>query len=245
MTGHVAWVAEQSIAIVTIDNIARLNAIDLAIASGLAATTAELARREDINVVLLRGAGTKAFSAGVDLKAAEASGNREAAFGAIDVAMQEVERNLAAISVPTVAMLSGVCYGGGVHLASLADFRVASSNLKLAVPAIANRLFYPIPALERLAGIMGWSNTRRLIYDGGPHGAETLDRWGFLDGVTAPSEIERGALAFAKSLAEKPREIMVEYRRIFAALDRGDREAAEQLRQDAKSRELARHRSET
>lgn len=239
MTGQVSCVVDAAVAIVTIDNSARLNAIDLAIAVGLADVTRDLAQRDDVNAILLRGAGLKAFSAGVDLKAAEASGNRAKAFADIEHAMLEAERTLAAMSIPTVAMLSGVCYGGGVQLSSMADFRVASSDLKLSVPAIANRLFYPIPALERLAAIMGWANARRVIFANAPLDAPMLVHWGFVDQIAEPARIETAALAFARALAAKPREIVAEYRRIFAALEQGDRVSAEQLRQDAKARELA------
>lgn len=243
MTGQVSCVVEQAVAIVTLDNSQRLNAIDEAIAIGLADTTRALARRDDISVVVLRGAGLKAFSAGVDLKAAEASGNRPQTFERIETAMQGIQADLAGMAAPSVAMLSGVCYGGGVHLASMADFRVAARDLRLAVPAIPNRLFYPIPALERLIAIMGPANARRLIYDGGAHDADTLSGWGFIDRLVEPAEIESATLAFARRLAEKPREILREYRPIFAALARGDRAAAEQLRQDAKARELARRKT--
>ena len=243
MTGQVSCVVDAAVAIVTIDNSARLNAIDLAIAVGLADVTRDLAQRDDVNAILLRGAGLKAFSAGVDLKAAEASGNRPKAFADIEHAMLEAERTLAAMSIPTVAMLSGVCYGGGVQLSSMADFRVASNDLKQSVPAIANRLFYPIPALERLAAIMGWACARRMIYASAPFDVATLLQWGFVDQIADPIEIETAALDFARTLAAKPREIVAAYRAIFAALERGDRTAAEHLRQEAKALELSRRKN--
>lgn len=243
MPGQVSCTVDQAIAVVTIDNSARLNAIDLAIATGLAETTRDLAARADVNVVVIRGAGTRAFSAGVDLKAAEASGNKEGAFEAIDVAMRLTHRTLAEMAIPSVAMVSGVCYGGGVQLASMTTFRIASDDLKLAIPAIPNRLFYPVFSLERLAALMGWPATRRLIYDGGPHDAATLLGWGFLDRVVPAAEIESGTMAFAQRLAGKPREIVSEYGPILAAIERGDHATAEGLRDEARARELSRKRA--
>jgi enoyl-CoA hydratase len=242
MPSQVSCVVENAVAIVTIDNPARLNAIDLPMAEGLVEVTATLGRRDDLSVAVFRGAGLKAFSAGADLKAVAESGDREGTFAAIDRAMQQVESNIGALPVPSVAMLSGVCYGGGVLLAALMDFRLASSDLRLAVPAIPNRLFYPVPALERLAALMGWASTRRLIYDAGPHDAETLLRWGLIDRIASPAQIESATIAFARRLAEKPREIMRDYKPIFAALQRGDRKTAERLRRDAEAREAARRR---
>jgi len=242
MPGAVAVEIRQSIAILTLTNEGRLNAMDAAFAAGLAQAVAAAKQRSDIGALILRGAGDQAFCAGVDLKYAQATGNRAAAFAAVGKHVAEFCRDMAALPFPSIAMLQGVCYGGGVHLASTADFRFADTSLKLAIPAVKNRLFYPIPALERLTYLIGPSRTRRLLLEGAAMPPETLLSWGLIDEVLAPGAIEEATLAFALRLAAQPREIMRAYLDILRAVERGDSAAAKALRQAAQAAEVERGR---
>ena len=236
MTGSVSCEIQSGLAIVTFENAARLNAIDIAIARGLAETVARLAHTDYVNAILIRGAGTKAFSSGVDLKAADATGDRAAAFAEIDKAMQRLERDFKSMCVPTIAQINGICYGGGVHIASLAEFRVGSVDTRVSIPAIANRLIYPTGALQRLGDIIGWQHAKALLYGGEPIGAEHLQRWGFLDSIYPSDAIDRAAVLLGERMAAQPRQIMQDYRRIFDALERRDQQAAEQIRAEAQAR---------
>jgi enoyl-CoA hydratase/carnithine racemase len=137
---------------------------------------------------------------------------------------------------PTVAMLFGHCHGGGVQLAASADFRFGDDALKLSVPAVRNRLFYPISALERLVLILGETRAKRLMYEGEMLAAETLLEWGFLDRVCPSAELEKETLAYAAKLAGQPRGVVAVYQEIFRALRRGDAGKARELRSQAKAR---------
>ena len=234
--GSVSTEIRGAVAIVTFDNAARRNAIDAGVAEGLAAAVAALKTREDIGALLLRGAGELAFCAGIDLKFVEESGNRAAGFAMLDERIEAFTRDMAALPFPSVAMLHAHCQGGGVHLAATADFRFGDDALKLAVPAVKNRLFYPIPALERLVAIIGETRTKRLMYEGEALDAATLLDWGFLDGVCPAAELERTTLAFAQKLAAQPRGVIATYQEIFRALRRGDPDKARELRAQAKAR---------
>jgi enoyl-CoA hydratase/carnithine racemase len=233
MPGSVALEFRRDIAIVTLKNEGRLNAMDEAVAAGLAAAVAAAKARSDIGALILRGAGDKAFCAGVDLKYARDSGNQAAAFAAVGKQVTAYCRDMAAMPFPTIALLEGVCYGGGVQLAAMADFRFAATSLKLAIPAVKNRLFYPIPALARLAQLIGPSRMRRLILEGEAPAPATLLGWGLIDEVLAPDAVEEATLAFATRLAAQPRDIIRPYMDILRAVERGDGATAETLRQAA------------
>lgn len=234
--GSVATEIRGAVAVVTMDNAARRNAIDLGIADGLAAAAAALKGRGDIGALVLRGAGNRSFCAGVDLKFVEEFGDRAAGFAVLDEKIEGFCRDMAEMPFPTIAMLHANCYGGGVQLAATADFRIGDGSLELSVPAVRNRLFYPISALERLIMIIGETRTKRLVYEGGILGTDILLEWGFLDRVFASSELERETLAFAASLAEQPRDVVAVYQEIFRALRRGDGATARELRAQAKAR---------
>jgi enoyl-CoA hydratase/carnithine racemase len=234
--GSVATEIRGAVAIVTFDNAARMNAIDAGVAEGLAAAAAELKGHKDIGALVLRGAGDKSFSAGVDLKFVETFAKRAQGFAVVEKGVEAFWRDMQAMPFPTIAMLHTNCYGGGVQLAVSTDFRFSDSALKLCVPAVKNKLYYPMTALERLFAIVGETRTRRMMLAGEVLNAETLHAWGFLDQVCPAAELERETLAFASKLAEQPREVVAVYQDIFRALRAGDGKKALDLRRDAKGR---------
>jgi enoyl-CoA hydratase/carnithine racemase len=233
--GNVATEIRGAVAIVTFDNAARMNAIDAGVAEGLAAAAATLKGRKDIGALVLRGAGDKSFSAGVDLKFVEGFAKRADGFAIVEKGVESFWSDMAAMPFPTIAMLHANCYGGGVQLALSTDFRFGDGALKLCVPAVKNRLYYPVSALERMYTIIGETRTRRMMLAGEVLNAQTLLEWGFLDQVCPTGDLERETLAFAAKLAEQPRETVAVYQEIFRALGAGDMEKARELRKQAKA----------
>jgi enoyl-CoA hydratase/carnithine racemase len=104
------------------------------------------------------------------------------------------------------------------------------------VPAVKNRLFYPVSALERLVMILGETRVKRLMYEGEMLNAKILLGWGFLDRVCSSARLERETLAFAAKLAAQPREVVAVYQEIFRALRSRDPGRARDLRLQAKAR---------
>jgi enoyl-CoA hydratase/carnithine racemase len=225
-----------ALAVVTFDNAARMNAIDAGVAEGLAEAAAALKVRKDIGALMLRGAGEKSFSAGVDLKFVEGFAKRAEGFAIVEKGVESFCADMAAMPFPTIAMLHANCYGGGVQLAVSTDFRFGDAVLKLSVPAVKNALYYPVSALERLYTIVGEARTRRVMLAGEVLEARTLREWGFLDEMYPAAELERATLAFAAKLAEQPREVVAVYQNIFRALRAGDGKKARELRRRAKGR---------
>jgi len=234
--GSVATEIRGAVAVVTFDNAARMNAIDAGVAQGLAATVVELKTRKDIGALVLRGAGDRSFSAGVDLKFVEGFAKRAEGFAVVEKGVESFCGHMEAMPFPTIAMLHANCYGGGVQLAVSTDFRFGDEALRLSVPAVKNKLYYPVSALERLFAIVGETCTRRMMLAGEVLNAETLHAWGFLDQVCSPADLEGETLAFAAKLAEQPREVVAVYTKIFRALRAGNGKKARDLRTKAKGR---------
>jgi enoyl-CoA hydratase/carnithine racemase len=230
MAGSAQLVVMDQIATITIRNEGRLNAIDLAMARDLARVTDEILRRADINLVLLTGDGEKAFSAGMDLKYAQSTGNLRQAFDDIDRELDQAELHFKAMSLPVIALLRGACFGAGLILASFADLRIASDDLKLGVPAIANQLYYPIPALQRLVDIIGMQRTKLLLYDGLPIPPATLTAWGLIDQLYASEQFDEKAQAFAERIAGRSPQVTAHYKAIFAHLSKDEFEQAAAVR---------------
>jgi enoyl-CoA hydratase/carnithine racemase len=236
MPGTVAMAVSDGVATVTWANPGRLNAMDEAIAAGLATAVAEARRRTDIGALILRGSGGEAFCSGVDLKFAEQSGDRRGAFERIDRHVSAFCAAITDLPFPSIALLHGVCYGGGVHLAAMTDFRLGDTALRLAIPAVKNSLFYPIVALERLMRVMGSVRTRRLLLEGALVPPAQLLSWGFLDELVPTDELDAATQALAARLAAQPRQVVRSYMMMFRALDHGDAAEARRLRDEARPR---------
>ncbi|HUK61153.1 MAG TPA: enoyl-CoA hydratase/isomerase family protein [Stellaceae bacterium] len=222
------------VAVMTIENNGRLNAMDDQVAAGLASCSAEAAAREGVGALVLRGAGTEAFCSGVDLKFAAEFGDRGKAFAKVGAGVDAFLATLAELPFPSIALLHGVCYGGGVHLAVSCDFRFAASSLRFAIPALKNKLLYPIPALERLMHLVGPARTRRLVLEGAALPPETLTAWGIIDELRPAEAIDEACFAFAARLAAQPRAVVPHYMKMLRALDRDDAAEARGLRDEAR-----------
>jgi enoyl-CoA hydratase len=234
MPGNVTLAFDRGIAVVTIENHGRLNAMDDVVAAGLAAAVAKARAAADVGALILRGAGRAAFCSGVDLKFVAAHGDRAAAFARVGTGVDAFLAAMAELPFPSIAMVHGVCYGGGLHLAIAADFRFADTATRMVVPAVKNKLFYPIPALERLMRLIGPSRTRRIILEGEPLAPEVLLGWGLVDELHPPDQLEEATFAFARRLAAQPRAIVPGYMKILRALEAGDGEGARRLRDEAR-----------
>lgn len=237
MSGSVTLECRDRVAILTLRHEARLNAVDLAVAQGLVRATEELGALTGVGAVVLRGAGQRAFCSGLDTTYTRESGDRAQAIRAISATLETFMARLRQLDLPSVSMLHGVCYGGGLHLAIETDFRFADEALACAVPALKNGLYYPVTALARLRALCGPSRVARLLLEGAPMDAQTLLRWGLVDEVVPAARLEEATLAFAGRLAAQPPQAVRDYRAIFHALDEDDLERAAAIRAAA----LARH----
>jgi enoyl-CoA hydratase len=234
MAGKVTLDYRGEVAVMTIENNGRLNAMDDNVAAGLAASVAEAKARDGVGALILRGAGTEAFCAGVDLKFAAEFGDRGKAFAKVGAGIDAFLAGLADLPFPSIALLHGVCYGGGVHLAVSCDFRFAAASLRFAIPAVKNKLLYPIPALERLMRLVGPARTRRLVLEGAALPPATLAAWGVIDELLPADAIDDAAYAFAARLAAQPRVVVPHYMKMLRALDRNDVPEAKRLRDEAR-----------
>lgn len=234
MPGKVTLAFHQSVAVMTIENPGRLNAMDDAVAEGLASCVAEAKARGEIGALVLRGAGRDAFCAGVDLKFAAAYGDRAAAFARVGGYLETFFASMAELPFPSIALIHGVCYGGGLHLAVTCDFRFAASSLRMVVPAVKNGLLYPIPALERLMRLIGPARARRMVLEGALLPPETLLGWGLIDELHAPDALDAATLDFAARLAAQPRALVPHYMKILRAVEAGDIDGAQRLRDAAR-----------
>ncbi len=199
MSVHVA--RDDSVAVVTIDRPDALNALNVETLTELRDRLLELAADEDARVVVLTGAGEKAFVAGADIKyMSELDPDRAKAWGALG---HETGRLLETMPKPTIAAVNGFALGGGCELALACDIRYASSRAKLGQPEINLGIVPGWGGTQRLAHVCGIGVAKELIYTGRTVDAEEALRIGLLNAIADP--VLEKALETAHELAGKSR----------------------------------------
>jgi enoyl-CoA hydratase len=188
-------------AVVTVNRPEALNAVDLEHAQALRDRLAELAEDEGTRVVVLTGAGDKAFVAGADIKYMQALGTIEARrWGELG---HECGRLLETMPKPTLAAINGFALGGGCELALACDLRLASSRAKLGQPEINLGIMPGWGGSVRLARTTTVGYAKELVFTGRTIDADEALRHGLVNAVHEPEELLPRALELAAELAAK------------------------------------------
>lgn len=226
------------VAVLTLDNPDKRNALDHALCAELGAALAGLAPG-GVRAAVVTGAGERAFSAGFDLDALDDGAAAERAFtGLIEAVV--------ACPVPLVAALNGAAFGGGCELALTCDVRVGHAGVKLAMPPARLGIVYPTRGLARLSALCGESRARQMLLFARAVAADEAHRIGLLDHLVDAADVRVEALALAQSAAELAPLAVQGMRRAFelllarrAALGTEDAAELERLRLAAWSSEDA------
>jgi enoyl-CoA hydratase len=190
-----------AVAVVTIDRPEALNALDVPTLTELRDRLRELAGDPGTRVVVLTGAGEKAFAAGADIKYMSGLGVEEAKqWGALG---HEVATLLETMPKPTIAAVNGFALGGGCELALACDIRYAASTAKIGQPEISLGIIPGWGGTQRLARVAGLGFAKELILTGRNADAEEAAQHGLVQAVFEPRELMQQTLERARPLASK------------------------------------------
>ena len=175
---------EDAVAIVTIDRQEALNALDVGTLTELRDRLLELADDDGARVVILTGAGEKAFVAGADIKYMSGLDVDQAKqWGALG---HETGRLLETMPKPTIAAVNGFALGGGCELALACDLRYAASSAKLGQPEVNLGIIPGWGGTQRLARLCGLGAAKELIFTGRIVAAEEALQIGLVNAVHDP-----------------------------------------------------------
>lgn len=152
------------LATITLNRPGALNALSRELAAHLGATLAELGDRADLRVVVLRGAGERAFCTGADLK--ERAGLSPDERGAHTALIGAAADLLAALPVPTIAAIRGYALAGGLELALACDIRLAAEDAVFGLTEVRIGIFPGAGGPVRLPRVVGPGKAREMIFSG-------------------------------------------------------------------------------
>lgn len=181
---------------ITMDR-APLNVLNIPLLRELDAALTACAADTVIDVIVIEGAGQRAFSAGVDIR----DHTREQVPEMLDV-VHGVIRKLLAIPQVTVALVRGVCLGGGCELASSCDFVLASEDSSFATPEIHVGCYPPV-ALARFSSLIGYHRAAEMILTGRTFAAQEALAIGLINRMLPRDQLEAGLESLLEELLGK------------------------------------------
>lgn len=191
-TGPIGWI--------TYNNPARHNAISIGMQAALPGALGELAADDEIRVVIVRGAGERAFISGADISEFDAERSGDAR-GNYDEVMSRGLAALEQFPKPTVAMIHGYCLGGGVMTALLTDLRVADDVATFGIPAARLGVGYAFGATERLVATVGPAHANDILFTGRRLDADEARRIGLINRTVPSADLLAETIALAESIA--------------------------------------------
>lgn len=179
-----------------------LNVLNLALLRELRQTLDELDRDNGVELVEISGAGERAFSAGVDVK----DHTRTQVPGMLDL-VHGVIRKLMSLRQPTIAVVDGVCLGGGCELASSCDLVLASEESVFATPEITVGCFPPV-ALARFSSQIGYHRAAEMILTGRRLSAREAESIGLVNRVVPQDRLSQALEELRNQLLDKSRAVL-------------------------------------
>ncbi len=178
------------------------NAVSFAMWQAIPKIVANYEADPDIRVIILTGAGDKAFVSGADISEFEEKRGSEEAVKVYNAAGDYASEVIAGTSKPTIAMIRGLCVGGGVALALNTDIRICGTDSFFAVPAARLGLGYRYSGLKRLVDVVGPSFAKEIFFTAGRFTAEDARVMGLVNRVVAPGEVESFTRGYAAKIVE-------------------------------------------
>jgi len=179
----------------------RLNALTWAMWESVGEAMAMLDREDEIRCIVLRGAGDKAFAPGADIaEFATLRSNFEQAraYGRL---MHETMRRISQCRHPTVALIQGICVGGGLELAMLCDIRICGEGSRFGVPINRLGVTMGYPEITALIKLVGRQTALEILLEGRVFGAVEAKEKGLVSRVVPDDQVVGEAYATARRIA--------------------------------------------
>jgi enoyl-CoA hydratase len=195
---HVLYAVADRIATVTVNRPDKLNALNDAVMADIDRAVAAAGADPDVGVVVLTGAGEKAFVAGADI--AELA--RQTVVGGKEKSLrgQAVLDRIENLGKPVIAAVNGYAFGGGLEIALACHLRYFAATAKVGLPECGLAIIPGYGGTQRLPRIVGRGRALEMILSGTPIDAATAERWGLANAVFEPAELHAKVRGIAAHL---------------------------------------------
>lgn len=156
---------------------------------------------QNARVVVIKGAGDRDFSAGADIGEFETLRRDAATARTYEAGNSAAFAAIRSCPVPVIAMIRGICFGGGFGIAAAADIRIADETARFAIPAARLGLAYPVDAVQDLVRALGDQRARYALFSAREFSALEAQETGCLLKLCPPDALEAEVGALAEAIA--------------------------------------------
>lgn len=183
------------------NNPARRNAVSMEMQQSVPVILDDFQRDDDVRVVVMTGAGDKAFISGADISEFESKRSTPEARKAFDEASARSMAAFAALEKPLIAMIRGYCVGGGLAAAMQADIRIASDDAQFGIPAARLGLGYGFAGVRALVTLVGPAHANEILFSARLFSAEEAVQMGLVNRVVSTGDLESAVRELAGTIA--------------------------------------------
>lgn len=200
-TPQILLTIDNHIATITLNRPEKLNALTLPMLDELEAMAGQMEQEPAVRVIILTGAGERAFCVGADIMAWSALEPLEMWRRWVRHGHRVFDR-IARLPQPVIAALNGYTFGGGLELALAADLRLAAEHVELALPEVKIGTAPGWGGTQRLPQIIGAARAKQMIFTGQRVSAAVAAQWGLVNEVTPKEDLLARAHALAAEIAQ-------------------------------------------
>jgi enoyl-CoA hydratase len=191
-----------AVAVVTFNNPSKRNALSSEMRAGLAGLLEALQADGEVRVVVLTGAGEKAFASGADISEFAERRTSPAARAEYDRVQVTLNRSWDNLEKPVIAMIRGFCIGGGLLAAMQADIRIAADDSQFGVPAARLGLSPAFGAVTTLISLIGPAWTSEVLFSARRFSAAEALQMGLVNRVVPVASLRDEVMSLARGIAE-------------------------------------------
>ncbi len=199
--GKILKTITEGIGVVTFNNPEKRNAMSLEMWEGLGQALSELRDDPEVRVVVLFGAGDKAFVSGADISQFEKTRHNAEASEEYSRRSEAQRALLGNYPKPTISCIRGFCLGGGMQVAMLTDIRIAAEDSQFGIPAAKLGIAYGYDGLRNLVSLVGPSWARLIMYTGMRIASAEALRIGLVDRVLPNGELWDATMEIARTIS--------------------------------------------
>jgi enoyl-CoA hydratase len=204
----------------------RRNAVSLDMWEAIPQVLERFAADTEVRVVVLTGAGDKAFVSGADISQFEKERSSADAVQRYDEIGERAQVRLRDFDKPTIAMIRGYCLGGGLNIANLCDLRIAADDARFGIPAAKMGLGYRASSMKNLVDLVGKAGALEIMITARQLSAEEALQIGLVHKVVPVAELETATRAYCDMIAANAPLTMRAAKRIIREVTKADYDAA-------------------
>jgi len=200
--GRMLAAKEDGIGLITFNQPEKRNAMSVEMWVGLGEILDEFAEDSSVRVVILSGAGNKAFVSGADISQFDKLRSNADAQQEYDRMTGVGRKKFQAFPKPTIARIRGFCLGGGLAIAMQTDLRIAAVDSEFGIPAARLSIAYAFDGLRNLVNLVGPAHARMILYTGKRIDAAEAERIGLINKMVSDEDLNEAVLDIARTIAD-------------------------------------------